>query len=1383
MKTKKRILAFLLTLTLTITSLPMHLFAQETTDTSLSMSAIVDSQTTTPAVIEINPNKYIGDGYEVEFKISSQWPGAFNGELILTNTGDEALENWTLKYDFDHDITNMWNAQIVSHEGNSYIIKNMGWNQDIAPGGSVHIGFGANWNDRIKAPGNYDLLIAKQEVEDTDYTIDFKVTSDWGQAFNGEISITNNTEETIEDWALEFDFDRNIERFWTADILEHENNHYVVKNRGYNANITPGATIILGFTGSPGNVTNGPDKFKLTSFKEMELIDIIPVLETVPSHGTCALVDTPIEIKFDDTLNEFKQILPYLQNGQYDLKLNGAVVDSYFNEQAKTICTTNIDLVAYQVYEVSLQIDCINKPTFSFNFKTVNDENEEMNVIVDDFGNCYKILGAIDDVYKVSVSEYTAYQAEEIFDFSEVYPVSSPAGINFDVTGKINRVRIMTEFNELPNWIFQVDEENEELIAILFSDDKQTGEVSFSLEGPMALFPVKEQTDTLVRMMARATTPTPKVTQNFIVNKNTSGHLSVNLTNLCDSRYKYIAEIKKGSTKITTVNIVNNTLDYTFSYPNNESGIYTVRILKKPNTIGFDKEVWKQDIYMQWTPSQKSRSQIEEIAIKYQPILVLAEKERYYPMDLDDMFTSIGNLDRSVKLSSTTGSQTIQYNQLKEYMAYNGYSEATIDLSSGTIATDLIDITGTKASSTIYYSYMEDSSYFYINYHFFYGYDSKDGTRNDPALGSHNFDRESITLQFTKGASVPSFVITAGHVDGQPMASIENGDKTSQKYNQWSNERVKVAYSKIKAPYFNNPVIAVARGSHALYPLSGWYFVDGLKLNWKIGQLAEPAGIVTPLSVQLGILSLGDNKMLFPNSDDFSYQSKYTLKSLELGEMDESNPLNFSGYWVDALGPSNGKFTPFLARENNVSTWCSAATSFDMGNIPSITQTATADINAYLLQLYKVKPITMVLEGQKVRMTWENQIQNMKYIIRREQLQGPGFVEDAVFEINNMGATSYIDTTARPGETYRYIIRGIQDIREGFKVYSMPSTLGTITVSRNTGNAKGTVRSAATLLGISGAIVTVDGKASYTTGAEGSFTIPLEPNVSHTITISKTGYETVYYYNVMVQTGEETYLDTILQLPTEFKDRTGVVKGQVVSALTGRGMKGLNIKIRQGMNNQSGTVIATATTGDNGTFTTPTLKNGIYTGEIGGDDVVKTYFNFICIGEVKDRGIVSVTPKLDGEQMRIVLTWGANPRDLDSHLSGPGGHVYYGYKNITGANLDLDDTTSYGPETVTLDFDKITPGVYKYYVHWYSGIGTWATSGAMVSVNTKDGEIERFYVPNYTSSSGNWEVFTIDTRNRTISTSSTSARTSMLSLEEERHMCDETCWVAKEQVE
>ena len=263
MRKKRKIIAYVLSMALMLTSLPIQLFAQVTNDLPIPMTALVDTQTTTPGAIQINPNKYIGDGYEVEFKVVNKCSGTFQGEFVLTNTSNEPLENWMLKFDFQHEITNMWNAQIVTHEANSYLIKNQGDNQDIAPGSSVNIGFQANWNDEIIVSGCYDLLVAKQEVGDTDYAVDFKVTRDWGQAFNGEISIINNTEETIEDWTLEFDFDRNIERFWTAEIIEHGGGHYVIKNAGYNANIAPGQTIILGFSGNPGNVNSKPTNYVL----------------------------------------------------------------------------------------------------------------------------------------------------------------------------------------------------------------------------------------------------------------------------------------------------------------------------------------------------------------------------------------------------------------------------------------------------------------------------------------------------------------------------------------------------------------------------------------------------------------------------------------------------------------------------------------------------------------------------------------------------------------------------------------------------------------------------------------------------------------------------------------------------------------------------------------------------------------------------------------------------------------------------------------------------------------------------------------------------------------------------------------------------------------
>ncbi len=46
----------------------------------------------------------------------------FNGG-VRTNSSDKPLENWILKLHFEPYITNMWNAQSVTHGADSYIVR------------------------------------------------------------------------------------------------------------------------------------------------------------------------------------------------------------------------------------------------------------------------------------------------------------------------------------------------------------------------------------------------------------------------------------------------------------------------------------------------------------------------------------------------------------------------------------------------------------------------------------------------------------------------------------------------------------------------------------------------------------------------------------------------------------------------------------------------------------------------------------------------------------------------------------------------------------------------------------------------------------------------------------------------------------------------------------------------------------------------------------------------------------------------------------------------------------------------------------------------------------------------------------------------------------
>jgi len=118
---------------------------------------------------------------------------------------------------------------------------------------------------------------------------------------------------------------------------------------------------------------------------------------------------------------------------------------------------------------------------------------------------------------------------------------------------------------------------------------------------------------------------------------------------------------------------------------------------------------------------------------------------------------------------------------------------------------------------------------------------------------------------------------------------------------------------------------------------------------------------------------------------------------------------------------------------------------------------------------------------------------------------------------------------------------------------------------------------------------------------------------------------------------------------------------------------------------------------------------------------------------------------LDG--MRAVLTWGANPSDLDSHLSYKNNHIYFESKKGDQAHLDVDDITSYGPETITI-VKKKQGEKYLYSVHNYSDDNSPTSKGLGISGATVRVYIGQTLVRTYKATPqkvGNiWIVFGID---------------------------------------
>lgn len=201
-------------------------------------------------------------------------------------------------------------------------------------------------------------------------------------------------------------------------------------------------------------------------------------------------------------------------------------------------------------------------------------------------------------------------------------------------------------------------------------------------------------------------------------------------------------------------------------------------------------------------------------------------------------------------------------------------------------------------------------------------------------------------------------------------------------------------------------------------------------------------------------------------------------------------------------------------------------------------------------------------------------------------------------------------------------------------------------------------------------------------------------------------------------------------------------------------LEGVDIEIRRGVNNKSGDTVKTLHS--DGSYVEIELAPGMYTVHISKTDYLDCYNTLFVSADSSNYLEAFATPALNDDEIRIVLTWGSDPYDLDSHLftpstSGLEEDYHICYYNMADSNyntsLDVDDTDGYGPETTTIN--HIQNGLYKFYVCDYTDCSDqdeeserMSNSGAVVRVYGSQGLIQTFNVP-VKRKGVIWEVFEI----------------------------------------
>jgi endo-1,4-beta-D-glucanase Y len=77
----------------------------------------------------------------LSYQTVNDWGAGFVGQMVITNNTNKAIAGWTLAFDFTPSITNSWSAQIATHSGTRYTLKNLAYNGVLNPGDKVTFGF------------------------------------------------------------------------------------------------------------------------------------------------------------------------------------------------------------------------------------------------------------------------------------------------------------------------------------------------------------------------------------------------------------------------------------------------------------------------------------------------------------------------------------------------------------------------------------------------------------------------------------------------------------------------------------------------------------------------------------------------------------------------------------------------------------------------------------------------------------------------------------------------------------------------------------------------------------------------------------------------------------------------------------------------------------------------------------------------------------------------------------------------------------------------------------------------------------------------------------------------------------------------------------------
>lgn len=90
-------------------------------------------------------SQYATSDATLDYTVSDQWQDGFVGRMALSSL--EGANGWRIAFRLDAEIDAIWNARIISHINDTYVIEGVSYNSSLAAGDTATFGFTARGTD------------------------------------------------------------------------------------------------------------------------------------------------------------------------------------------------------------------------------------------------------------------------------------------------------------------------------------------------------------------------------------------------------------------------------------------------------------------------------------------------------------------------------------------------------------------------------------------------------------------------------------------------------------------------------------------------------------------------------------------------------------------------------------------------------------------------------------------------------------------------------------------------------------------------------------------------------------------------------------------------------------------------------------------------------------------------------------------------------------------------------------------------------------------------------------------------------------------------------------------------------------------------------------